>query len=98
MAVTETAALYSPGRGGAPEETLKATWWKQVTDPDVARRFPRLQMVNWFEWDKQENEIGGRVDWTVTRTAGLATAFADDLPGTYRFAGDDPSSPPAASR
>ena len=53
----------------AGEEAVKAGWWRQVTDPEIARRFRRVQMVNWFEWDKQENEIGGRVDWTVTRSA-----------------------------
>lgn len=69
VAVTETAALYAPERDGAGEEAVKAGWWRQVTDPEIARRFRRVQMVNWFEWDKQENEIGGRVDWTVTRSA-----------------------------
>jgi hypothetical protein len=93
VAVTETGAFYAPGRGGAAEDAIKVTWWKQVTDPDVARRFPRVQMINWFEWDKAESEIGGRVDWTITRSPGQAAAIAADLPGTWRFGGDDPCQP-----
>lgn len=43
-------------------------------------------MVNWFEWDKDEPETGGRIDWTVTRDADLAAAYADALPAWARFA------------
>jgi hypothetical protein len=54
----------------------------------VFERFPRLRMINWFEWDKAESEIGGdRIDWTVTRNPAIRAAFVADLPqDELRFA------------
>jgi hypothetical protein len=43
-------------------------------------------MVNWFEWDKQETEIGARVDWTVTADPAVRAAYRADLPGWARWA------------
>lgn len=89
VAVTETAALFVPGRGGATGDTIKRDWWTQVLDPSLAHRYPRLRMINWFEWDKQEGEVGARVDWTVTRAAGVLTGFRSALRPDFRFAGSD---------
>ncbi|HEX5755323.1 MAG TPA: glycosyl hydrolase, partial [Arenimonas sp.] len=63
VGIFETAALYAPGRGGADELALKSAWWSQVFDDDIPQRFPNLKLINWFEWDKHEVEINGRVDW-----------------------------------
>jgi hypothetical protein len=81
LAIVETAALYNTTVGGADELTIKQAWWQQVFAPDVASRFPRLKMLNWFEWRKPEAELGGAtVDWTVTRTPAILAAFQADFP------------------
>lgn len=88
LAVTETAAFHAPGRGGADAAEIKRQWWAQVLDPAARQRVPRLAMVNWFEWDKEEREVGGRVDWTVTREPALARSFDAALGAQFRFAPD----------
>lgn len=88
LAITETAAFHAPGRGGADAAETKRQWWAQVLDPAVGERVPRLAMVNWFEWDKQEQEVDGRVDWTVTRDPALANDFGAALGDRFRFAAD----------
>ncbi len=86
VSITETAALYVPGGPGPSERAVKEAWWSQVWDPALVERLPAIKMVNWFEWDKTEPETGGRIDWTVTRDADLAAAYADALPNWARFA------------
>ena len=95
VAIPETAALYVPGAGGADELAVKRAWWRQVHDPALQERLPRLAMVNWFEWDKQEAEIGGRVDWTATGTEEVRAAYRDELPAWGRWAADVPTCRPA---
>lgn len=86
VAVTETAALYAPGRGGAGELAVKRAWWDQVFAPSNARRLPWLKLVDWFEWRKQEPEVGGIVDWTATGNKRVRRAFVRALPSWLRFA------------
>ncbi|VXB68562.1 glycoside hydrolase family 26 protein [Nocardioides sp. AX2bis] len=86
VSITETAALYVPGGPGPSERAVKEAWWSQVWDPELVEDLPAIKMVNWFEWDKDEPETGGRIDWTVTRDADLAAAYADALPSWARFA------------
>ena len=89
MAITETAALYNPAVGGDSEQLIKQTWWRQVFSTEVARDFPRIKMINWFEWRKFESEVGGVIDWTVTFNPELAQAFLNDLPRSHLiFAAD----------
>lgn len=88
LAITETAAFHAPGRGGADAAETKRRWWGQVLDPAARERVPRLAMVNWFEWDKQEQEVGGRVDWTVTRQPRLAGEFGAALGQGFSFASE----------
>ena len=88
VGVFETAALHAPGAGGADAMTMKSNWWRQVYAPELPRRFPRLKMINWFEWDKYEVEVDGRVDWGVTIDPGLRAAFRQALPDWLRYAGD----------
>ena len=88
MGVFETAALFNPSAGGPDEGDLKAAWWGQVTDPALREDFPRIAMLNWFEWRKDEPEVGGVVDWRLTSDAELAReliAQADQ--GWLRFGG-----------
>lgn len=85
LAIPETAALFAPAAGGEGELAIKQAWWGQLFDPATAARFPQLKMINWFEWDKEEEEVKGRVDWTVTNTPAVRDAFTTDLPGWLRY-------------
>jgi hypothetical protein len=89
VAVTETAAFFAPGRPG-DAAAIKEAWWQQVFDPSTRSRFPRLEMINWFEWDKYETEVKAEVNWTVTRDTGLARGFVAALPSRLRWAGSVP--------
>lgn len=81
MAIVETAALHQPGAPGPTALEVKQAWWRQVFGDDVADLFPRLRMINWFEWRKAEEEIGGAtIDWTATADPEVAAAFRADLP------------------
>ena len=82
----ETAAFYAPEAGGADELALKSAWWRQTYVTDLAQRFPQLKMINWFEWDKQEAEVGARVNWGVSRDGALRDAYRGALPDWLRFA------------
>jgi len=86
VAILETAALYAPANGGAPALAIKQAWWRQVLGPDLTRRFPRLRMINWFEWRKYEPEVHAVVDWTVTRDPAQRTAFRAQPPYWLRYA------------
>ena len=94
VAIPETAALYVDGAGGDPELAVKQSWWRQVFDPTLHQRLPRLAMVNWFEWDKQESEVHARVDWRAAADPQLRDALAADLPAWARWAGDLPTCRP----
>ncbi len=85
VAIPESAALFAPGAGGAAEMDIKRAWWEQLFSPDVAAEFPQLKMINWFEWDKNEVEVKGRVDWTVTNTPAVREAFTAALPDWFRY-------------
>ena len=93
VAITETAAFFTPRRAG-DEVAIKQAWWEQVLDESTLDRFPRLAMINWFEWDKFETEVKAPVDWTVTRRPELVTAFARALPDDLRWAGTVDRCPP----
>lgn len=81
LAIVETAALFNTTVTGDAELAIKQAWWRQVFDPQVAARFPRIKMINWFEWRKAESEIGGAtIDWTATRSQPIREAFRADFP------------------
>lgn len=88
VAVPETAAIYTPSRGGAAELDIKRAWWRQVFSPETHERFPQLKMVNWFEWDKYEIEIDDDVDWRAAGATDVRDAFVADLPSWLRYAED----------
>ncbi|YCK79795.1 hypothetical protein M1D89_01835 (plasmid) [Arthrobacter sp. D3-18] len=85
LAIPETAALFAPAAGGEAEQTIKEAWWNQLFDPTTHQRFPQLKMINWFEWDKTEAEVKGRVDWTVNNTPALRDAFTAAMPEWLRY-------------
>jgi hypothetical protein len=87
MAITETAILFDPAGPGPAEAELKGAWWRQVFAPAVRERFPRIGMINWFEWRKQEAEVGRVIDWRISADPALARSLLDELPdGWLRFA------------
>jgi hypothetical protein len=90
VAVTETAALYVPGAGGADELAVKRAWWRQAFAASHDTSLPYLKMINWFEWDKYETEVRAKVSWTATRSARTLPRFQGDLPGWLHFADDVP--------
>ena len=45
-----------------------------------------MNMVNWFEWRKDEVEVGGTVDWRSTGRASISQAYIADLPDWFQHA------------
>lgn len=97
LAIPETAAFVT---ADAPPELalqIKRSWWSQVLSAETASRFPALAMINWFEWNKFEVEVGADVDWTIARDDDTLAAFTRELPGWLRFAPEaDPCASPTA--
>lgn len=65
---------------------MKQAWWKQVFSVETRRRFPRLKMINWFEWRKFEIEINDYVDWRAAGSPAIKNAFVADLPDWLQYA------------
>jgi hypothetical protein len=86
VAIPETASLVVDGVGDLRSLNIKRAWWEQVFDPAVHEEFPQLRMVNWFEWNKMEPEVGAAVDWTVMEDPAVRSEFSAALPEWYRFA------------
>ncbi len=88
MGVFETAALFNPVAPGPDEAAIKSAWWSQVTDPALRTTFPRLAMLNWFEWRKDEPEVGGVIDWRLGADPDLARELLASAPaGWLQFGG-----------
>jgi hypothetical protein len=90
LAIIETAALYDPAATDGPSETeLKTAWFNQVFNPATRDAFPRIRMINWFEWRKEEPEVGRVIDWRLSTDADLARSLLAGVPdGWLRFAGE----------
>jgi hypothetical protein len=91
MAIIETAILYDPSgpASGPSERALKTTWFQQVSSPSTRNDFPRIGMLNWFEWRKVEPDVGRVIDWRLAADPALAKSLLDGVPaGWLRFAGD----------
>lgn len=87
MSITETAILYDAAGPGPSEAELKAAWWGQVFDAAVRDRFPRVEMINWFEWRKHETEVGKVIDWRISADPSLARSLLAEVPPDWlRFA------------
>ncbi len=93
VAIPETAALYNPAVGGASEAEIKRAWWEQVFGAQTHAQFPNLKMINWFEWDKNETEVNGRIDWTITNTPAIRDAFTAALPDWLQYGSGTNCSP-----
>ncbi len=90
LAIVETGILFDPGAAGGPTEAaLKSAWFGQVFGPDTRVAFPRIGMLNWFEWRKDEPEVGRVIDWRLGSDPALARRLLDETaPGWLRFAGE----------
>lgn len=86
VAIPETASLVQADIGELRSLNIKRAWWEQVFDPTVHKRFPHLKMVNWFEWNKMEPEVGAPVDWTVLENNTTHDEFTTALPDWYHYA------------
>ncbi|PRY68603.1 glycosyl hydrolase family 26 [Glaciihabitans tibetensis] len=80
VAIPETAALVIPNGDAALELSIKQAWWQQVFSDEIATQFPQLHMINWFEWNKFESEVGANVDWTIAGSDTVREAFSSDIP------------------
>ncbi|MCI1649483.1 glycoside hydrolase family 26 protein [Bifidobacterium tibiigranuli] len=88
IAIPETAAIYTPSRGGTDELDIKQAWWRQVFADSFASTFPKVKMINWFEWQKYEIEIDDTVDWRAAGSPHVRDAFVADLPTWLHYAQD----------
>lgn len=87
MAIIETAALYDPAGTGPDEATLKRAWFEQVLSPKTREDFPRIGMINWFEWRKDEPEVDTLIDWRLAGDGELGRSLlASVAPGWLLFA------------
>jgi Glycosyl hydrolase family 26 len=86
VAIVETAAIFTPSRHGESELSVKQAWWKQVFSDETRKRFPKLKMINWFEWRKFEIEINDYVDWRAAGSPAIKNAFVADLPDWLQYA------------
>ena len=87
MALIETAALYDPDGGGPDEAAVKTAWFEQVFSADTRDRFERIGMLNWFEWRKDEPEVGDVIDWRLASDPELARSLLAGVPaGWLQFA------------
>jgi hypothetical protein len=88
LAIVETAILYDPAAPGGPSEAeIKTAWFQEVFGPATPEAFPRIRMLSWFEWRKQEPEVGRVIDWRLGADPALAERLLDGVtPGWLRFA------------
>jgi len=54
----------------------------------VHERFPMLKMINWFEWNKDEVEVGESSTWRTLHSPTTRPAFVADLPKWLTYGGD----------
>ncbi len=90
LAIVETAILYDPAATDGPMEAdLKTAWFRQVFGEETRVAFPRIGMLSWFEWRKDEPEIGRVIDWRLGSDPALARRLLEGTPdGWLVFAGD----------
>jgi hypothetical protein len=89
MAIIETAAIYDPAGAGPTEAEVKGAWFRQVFGAETRDAFPRIGLLSWFEWDKDEAEVGRRIDWRLSGDPALGRSLLGTVPdGWLVFAGE----------
>jgi hypothetical protein len=86
VAIPETAAMVVPRGDPVGELAVKQQWWRQAFSSNFTTRFPEVKMINWFEWTKDEPEVGAVVDWSAVNSAPSRAAFTADLPSWLVYA------------
>jgi hypothetical protein len=89
MAIPETGAFFRPSVQGADEQAIKRAWLSQVTDASIAEQLPRIKLISWFEWRKNETEVNDVVDWRISADPDLASAVREALAGSQWLSADD---------
>ncbi|HEX7225884.1 MAG TPA: glycosyl hydrolase [Candidatus Limnocylindria bacterium] len=89
MAITETAALYDPSGAGPTEAEVKTAWFTQVFSEATRTSFPRIGLVSWFEWRKEEPEVGTVIDWRLGADPELGRALLDGVPDGWLLTADE---------
>jgi len=77
-------------RPAAPlKRSSRPQWFDQVFAEANRTEFPRIGMINWFEWRKTETEVGRIIDWRLAADPALAKSLLASVPaGWLVFAGD----------
>jgi hypothetical protein len=89
LAIVETAALFDPDAPGPPEAQIKGEWWRQVFDDTIHDDFPRIRMINWFEWRKHEVEVGGELDWRISADPALGAELLSEVRSGWLIFAED---------
>lgn len=79
MQLAETAAAWAANRTGAPELTVKQTWWQEIFSAVRHGQLPKLKLAVFFEVNKAESDIGPNTEWAIDRLPQIASAFNRDL-------------------
>jgi hypothetical protein len=90
MAIIETAALYDPAGTGPDGATLKRAWFEQVFSAETREAFPRIGMLNWFEWRKHEAEVDAVIDWRMAGDEELGRSLLSSAPDGWLLFADGP--------
>jgi hypothetical protein len=90
LAIVETGILFDPAATGGPTGAeLKTAWFGEVFGSSTRDDFPRIGMLNWFEWRKDEPEVGRTIDWRLGADPQLAAELLGGAAGGWlRFADD----------
>lgn len=88
LAIVETGILFDPAATDGPTgPDLKTAWFGEVFGTSTREAFPRIGMLNWFEWRKDEAEVGRTIDWRLGADPALARELLRRVPaGWLRFA------------
>ena len=88
FAISETGAFFNPDQtDGASGPKIKQAWWEQLTDPNLYKKYPRLQLVVWFEFSKLEQHLGDHfVDWRTTADPETRIPFREAVSERFSMA------------
>ncbi|MEV4688629.1 OpgC domain-containing protein [Microbacterium sp. LWH3-1.2] len=76
----ETAALYSPGSGGATALAIKRAWWQQSIDALTSGDYPLIDVALWRDSSSRRVAVGEVViDWSISSDPAVAAAFRADV-------------------
>ena len=90
LAIVETGILFDPAVTDGPTGAqLKTAWFGEVFGSSTRQDFPRIGMLSWFEWRKDEPEVGRTIDWRLGADPELARELLDGAAGDWLHFADD---------